>query len=133
MRWSESNVALRNRLKERAVKWAMLLGVGLAYFIIVRYTGFGIPCVFYELTGWKCVGCGITRMILSLLSLDWRAAFRYNSFLLVTGPFLLAYAIVSEIRYISKGNRDMGKWKAFLWGELALAIAFGVLRNLIAI
>lgn len=41
---------------------------GMLYCIWLHCTGLGIPCLFYLWTGFKCPGCGITRMCLALLS-----------------------------------------------------------------
>ena len=121
---------LKARLREIIKKYAILLGIGLAYLIFVLITGFGIPCIFHLITGLQCPGCGISRMFVSLAKLDFVSAFKYNSFVFITGPFLLAYVIANEIKYIVTGNNKMGKWEIFLWVESALAIAFGVLRNI---
>ena len=69
-------------------------------------------------------------MLLALLRLDFVSAFRYNAFLFVTGPFLVAYLAASEVNYVLHGTKRMGKWEIFLWVELILAIAYGVLRNI---
>ena len=121
---------IKARLREIIKKYAILLGIGLAYLIFVLIAGFGIPCIFHLITGLQCPGCGISRMFVSLAKLDFVSAFKYNSFVFITGPFLLAYVIANEIKYIVTGNNKMGKWEIFLWVESALAIAFGVLRNI---
>ena len=72
-------------------------------------------------------------MFVSLFRLDFVSAFRYNPFLFITGPLLLAYIAFGEIRYIRSGSKDMGKWDIFLWVELALALAYGILRNIFPI
>ena len=36
------------------------------YFLNAKYN-FGIPCLFYKITGYQCPGCGITRALFSLL------------------------------------------------------------------
>ena len=108
----------------------MILGIGLLYLIFVLCTGIRIPCLFYELSGLKCPGCGVTRMMVSLSRMDFVAAFQYNPFLFVTGPFLLAYLAASEVKYVLHGNRNMGKWQLFLWIELILLLLYGILRNI---
>ena len=121
------------RLRKTLLKYAIVLGIALAYLVFVLLTGIGIPCVFYEITGLKCPGCGISRMFISLAKLDFVSAFKYNSFVFVTGPFILAYFIFSEIKYVVSGSNKMGKWEIFLWVELFLALAFAVLRNIFPI
>ena len=91
----------------------------------------GIPCLFNKITGLKCVGCGISRMLVALVRFDFASAFKYNAFLFVTGPFLIAYIACSEVKYVLNGSRCMGKYEIFLWAERVLAIVYGVLRNVI--
>jgi len=101
--------------------------------VFVLFTDLGIPCVFYEITGFKCPGCGVSRMLASLARFDIVSAFWHNPFLFITGPFIVAYLACCEIRYVRFGDRRMGKWEALMWAELALAIAFGILRNVLPI
>jgi hypothetical protein len=70
-------------------------------------------------------------MLVSIAKLDLAAAFHYNPFLFITGPFLVAYIAASEVRYVLHGNGNMGKWQLFLWIELILLLSYGILRNII--
>ena len=128
-----SNREQKTRLRETVVKYSVIFGIALAYLVFVLLTGYGIPCLFSEITGLECVGCGISRMLLALLRFDFVSAFHYNAFLFITGPFLLAYLVASEVNYVRHGTRRMGKWDIFLYVELILAIAYGVLRNIFPI
>ncbi|MBR2293428.1 MAG: DUF2752 domain-containing protein [Clostridia bacterium] len=101
--------------------------------IFVQYTHRGIPCLFYKITGWKCVGCGISRMLISLVRLDFISAFWHNPFLFITGPFILAYLVCRDAKYVLRGNGQMGRWEIFIWIELFLAIAYGIARNIFPI
>ena len=121
---------MAKRFRKIAIKYGIILGIGLAYLLFVLLSGFRIPCVFYELTGLKCPGCGITRMIVSIARFNFTDAFRYNPFLFITGPFILIYLAISEAKYVLYGNRKMGNWEIFILIELTLAIAYGVLRNI---
>ena len=120
---------LKKRLRRTVLKYLAVFGIALAYLVFVLCTGVGIPCLFYEITGFKCAGCGVSRMLISLIKLDIRSAFEYNSFLFVTGPFIIAYLACCEIRYVIYGDRRMGRWEILMWVELALALVFGILRN----
>ena len=121
------------RLKKTSIKYGAILLIGIAYLIFILLTDLRIPCILYELTGIKCPGCGITRMLVSIARLDFVSAFKYNPFLFITGPFILLYLAIFEIKYILSGSTGMGKWRLFIWVELILAIAYGVLRNIISI
>ena len=124
------NSECKERLRKTVIKYLIILGIALAYLTFVLCTGLRIPCVLYELTGIKCPGCGITRMFVSLARLDFAAAFSYNQLIFITGPFILAYLLCSEAKYVFDGNRRIGRFEIFLPIELFLLIAFGVLRNI---
>ena len=93
-------------MRERIIKaikyisFFILIGVG--YAEICSLTGFGIPCLFRTVTGYKCPGCGITHMFMHLLKADFRAAFSDNQVAFVLFPvFILAtgYHVGGFIRY----------------------------------
>ncbi len=58
--------------------YAMLIFVGVMYYLLITITPFENPCRYYEETGKLCGGCGATRMMLSLIELDIPKAFSYN-------------------------------------------------------
>ncbi len=120
----------KKRLKSTLIKYGVIFGIALAYLIFVLCTGLGIPCVFHAITKLECPGCGVTRMLISVVKLDFVSAFWYNPFLFLTGPFLIAYLIACEVKFIKHGNRNMGKWQIFMYVELALALLYGILRNI---
>lgn len=121
---------MRARLYRVLKKYAVVLGIGVAYLVFTLCTGWGIPCFFYMLTGYKCPACGVSRMIASLARFDFRVAFEYNPFLLVTGPVILFCFVYSDARYVKTGNASMGRLSFILWAEIAFALAFGIIRNI---
>ncbi len=111
---------------------AVLLCVGCAYAAFCSLTGFGVPCLFHLFTGLNCPGCGVSRMLLSLLRLDFAAAFRYNAGLLCLSPLLLTLIVVWVCRYIRWGNRKPGRLlQAAELGFAALLVIWGAIRNLL--
>ena len=46
-------------------------------------------CLFRNVTGQECWGCGMTRALASLAYLDFQAAWEYNRFVVVVAPLLL--------------------------------------------
>ena len=110
---------------------AALLLAGCAYAVVCELTGFGLPCVFYSLTGWLCPGCGVSRMCISLLRGDFAAAWDYNAAILCLLPFGLAVAIDIAVRYVRDGSKQPHPWASvILWMMLAALLSFGVWRNL---
>lgn len=53
-------------------------------------SGWFPKCIFLQLTGLKCPGCGSQRVIHSLLHLDVRKAFEANAFLVLSLPYIAA-------------------------------------------
>ena len=119
----------KSRLKGVVIKYSAILLVGVAYLVFVLCTGLRIPCPFYEITDLKCPGCGISRMFAALARLDFIAAFKYNPFVFITGPLLVTYLVLCETEYVKHGSESAKRWNAFLYAELFLALAYGVLRN----
>ena len=121
----------RERFRRVRKTYLIVLALGVAYVIFTLATGWGIPCPFYTVTHLQCPACGVSRMILSLLRLDFAAAWSYNPYLLINGPIIVGCLIASDIRYIQTGAHTERTLSILLWIEVALALAFGVLRNLI--
>ena len=83
---------MQKRLFRLLLGCGIALAAGLLYAHLVRVTGFGIPCIFHTITGLDCPSCGVTRMCMALLRLDFAAAFRYNAAILVLSPLGIAVA-----------------------------------------
>lgn len=120
----------KKRLLGLLSKAGIALGLGLAYALFVRFTGWGIPCVFHLLTGLHCPGCGISRMFLALLRLDFAAAARYNLLVLCLLPCFLALYGYKAWRYVQTGAFKTGKAETvFYIVALVLCGIFFILRN----
>ena len=122
-------------MKARVVKLlkggALICLAGSGYALFCILTGWGLPCLFHQFTGLYCPGCGVSRMCLSLLRLDFAAAFHNNGAVLVLAP-LIAVVVVSVLtRYICTGDARPKRWEAaVLYAAIALLLLFGLLRNL---
>lgn len=86
-------------------------------------------CVFHDLTGWYCPGCGITRALHALVHFDLRRALAMNALLVLGLPLLAAMALQGLTRRawlptaVSRLAFD-GRW----W--IGALLVFGVARNL---
>lgn len=108
--------------------WAL---IGLGYLIFVWYFGFGVPCLFHLITGLKCPGCGVTRMVLSLAQLQFQEAWNSNAALLCLLPVGAVLAVDASITYVRTGNPFLHKWqKPVIWCIIVLLLIFGILRNI---
>lgn len=105
--------------------WGALLGgAGLLYLKVwLPVTNLGIPCVFHEVTGLFCPGCGITRALVSLLSLDLMQSFRYHPLIYILIPLYGVYMLTKRKGWRSASKLTMGTM-------LTLTILFGILRNI---
>ena len=120
------------RLK-RLLLWAgLILGIGLAYAVFVGLTGFSIPCPIHALTGLLCPGCGVTRMCMALLALDFPAAWSANPVLLLLLPILAALLARQAVQYVKSGRPSLSQREsALVWGMAAVLLLWGVARNLL--
>lgn len=126
-------------MKERVTRLILtlsllfVLGMGYAYFGVAR--GIAIPCPIYTITRFYCPGCGISRMLLSLLSGNFKVAFSYNPFVCLLLPFLLLF-LCREMYYYIRGYRGgyrgrMRRLETMFWyGMIFVAVVFGIIRNL---
>ena len=64
--------------KKILIIYGAILGAGVLYAFLILHTPFRIPCLFREVTGLQCPGCGTSRMALALMRFDIPAAFAYN-------------------------------------------------------
>jgi len=56
-----------------------------------------VLCLFRNLAGWECPGCGMTRAVLSLLRGDLATALHYNRMVALVFP-LLCWLLLAELR-----------------------------------
>ena len=112
---------------------AICAAAGLLYIFFTKNgAGAGIPCTLHFFTGYYCPGCGASRALRALLHLDFYQALRYNALFTVCAPFVGIYTAVFVCRYIRFGKipvkRKLPLWP--LWVLCAVAIVYGILRNL---
>lgn len=78
-------------------------------------------CLFHELTGWNCPGCGASRALNHLAHGQVAAALGCNALVLVALPGLAYMA----------ARRDLATVRpAWIWCGVGVGIAFTILRNL---
>lgn len=75
----------------------ILFGILFVYIVITGTISF--KCVFKELLGISCPGCGLTRSFRAIINLDFIAAFRYNilGIPLFVSIILIAISLICDI------------------------------------
>ncbi len=120
-----------DRLRKLILGYGALLLAGIGYAVFCRVTGWGIPCVFFLLTGLQCPGCGISRMCLCLLQGDLVGAWDSNPVILCMLPVGAAMAVDYSLGYIRLGTWRPRPWVSVVtWILIAVLLIFGVLRNI---
>ncbi len=111
------------------LKLAIIAILGfLLYYLLNLYTGFAIFCPFHKFTGLYCPGCGVTRMLFSLIKLDFYQAFRYNPLVFI---LLIIGIIYLLIKFILKKFNIIIKVPNYVWYILIIiVIIYGILRNI---
>lgn len=100
----------------------------IIYYLLNKKIGIGIPCVFHELTGLYCPGCGITRLLFSLLELNFFQAFRSNPLVFILLILIILYLILKLI--LKRFNINLTIPNYIYYFLLIIVILFGILRNI---
>lgn len=121
--------------KKRMLKISLtitgLISAGLIYTYGALHWGWWLPCVFNQITGLKCPGCGVSRMCLALLRLDFKRAFYWNPAVLVCLPGLLWVTGKLCHQYIRTGSMKMEQSdQRVCWIMAGILVIFGLFRNL---
>lgn len=144
---TEAKLSDRRRLLIRGGILALLgflAAAGLFYVAVVPPTDVAIypKCQFFQLTGWHCPGCGMTRALHAATNGDWQQAIAYN----LLAPLLLPIVVLSVARSLwswawareHDPDADLpddpppSRWKRkyLPWVFFGTMLGFGILRNL---
>ena len=104
----------------------------IGYYFLNKNYHYRIPCIFHEITGLYCPGCGTTRLIFALLEGHIKEAFNYNRLVFILLPFIISYYIYYSYLYIfnKKDNIIYKIKKIYIYILLSITILFGILRNI---
>lgn len=109
--------------------YGTVLSVGGLYYVFTLITGISIPCVYNQLFGIMCPGCGTTRLFKALLRLDFAEAFYHNPVVFV---LLIIWNIIAALLFF--GKPKILKKPAVLYTLFGVTVfvmfVFGILRNL---
>lgn len=97
--------------------------------IILYYLQIPIPCLFHKITNLYCPGCGVTRMIDSLLHFHIAQAFSYNALVFILIILVFIYFLINIICYIVL--KKTFKIPNYVFNILVvLSIGFAIIRNI---
>ncbi len=123
-------------MKKRILITAAAALVAVAALLYLYSTaegkGAGIPCMFYQITGIYCSGCGASRALRSILHLDFYQALHYNAYFTMVLPFLAVYFSFLGYSYVRYGKDKISQKISMklLKVLVTAAILFWILRNI---
>lgn len=104
----------------------------LFYFFILTKWHITFVCPSYTIFHIYCPGCGTTRMIKSILTLNFYQAFRYNPLLFILSPFILILLIDKYIKWLKGNNNYLYKKinQKFWYICIVILVIYGIIRNI---
>lgn len=122
---------MKKRLNRVIRIYIILLLILVAYYYVNMYTGIFIPCIFRELTGFKCPGCGITHMFFDLINFRFKDAFYDNPLVFIYLPFIIVYFIYISYLYVyDRKDKILVKIpNVFLIILIIITMIYGIIRN----
>lgn len=107
-----------------------IIAAGLIYYIIIKIIGKGLPCPIRAITGKYCPGCGVTRMCVSLLEGDFKAAVSYNLLLMSLIPVGAVFGTRRAYIYVKTGASEPDRLEAVvICIVFVITVAFWIMRN----
>ena len=121
----------KKRLKNLFFVMVVLFVVAVVYyFLYINFPKFVIKCLFKEITGFKCPGCGITRMLVNFINFNLLDGFKYNMFLAITLPYVI-YVIVYSCYVYVKDKRANKFFNVSCYIYVGMLIVWGIIRNIV--
>jgi hypothetical protein len=124
-------------MKRRMLLAMLVLVCGIAGIIYLSRhepgtEGLFLPCIFHEVTGWHCPGCGMTRAAHELTQFRLGEAFRKNPLAMAVLPLVAVALALEALGWITGGRYRVPRVRLPLgapWVVLAVVISYWVLRN----
>jgi hypothetical protein len=81
-----------------------LIFLGIIFFSIPKiYLGDTFPiCLYRIILNKKCIGCGTTRAVWSILHLNFKDAYEYNKMIIITFPLIIGCIV----KWVLKNNKS---------------------------
>lgn len=114
------------------IKWLRAAARFAAAVFVLLAVSFTVGCPLNRLTGLKCPGCGVTRMILRILHLDFKTAFFYNPAIFCLVPlWAAAFCIFMLLERRGKTAAAQKVKNTAVYFSIAVLVFFGVVRNIL--
>lgn len=100
----------------------------ISYLLLSHYFHIYVVCLFKEITGFYCPGCGVTRMLYSIVTFNFYQAFRYNPLLFIFLPF----GMYLYVDFLFRNDKSLLKKipDKFWYVIIVILIIYGILRNI---
>ena len=120
-----------NTKKKIAISILTLIAI-ILYFLFLTKWHISFVCPSYTILNIYCPGCGTTRMIKSILTLNFYQSFRYNPLLFIAFPFILILLIDKYIKWIRGKNNFLYKRinPKFWYFCIVILVIYGIIRNI---
>jgi drug/metabolite transporter (DMT)-like permease len=122
-------LTMRKPLQD-VVLFGAIIAVGAVFFFVnPATTAFYPKCLFHEMTGLYCPGCGSTRALYCLLHGEFREALCDNALVVLALPLLGAILLARTFRRRPPVVATQSKlgWLGLLLAAIAV---FGIVRNI---
>lgn len=128
---------LRRHILTALAVIAGLSAVYAALYLYMRFdpaeSAFFPRCIFHELTGLACPGCGSQRAVHAMLNFDLAAALESNALFVISIPFIALLVFAWFMRGRLPGlYRRLGS-AAVVWTVFSVIVLWWVLRNVFGI
>ncbi len=89
------------------------------------------PCIFHQVTGFYCPGCGGTRAVLALVKGNMIQSFLYHPIVVYTAGLLIWYGISHVLEWITKGKLKIGMRfrNGYVYAGLFIVLINWLIRN----
>ncbi len=108
-----------------------VMAAGVIYFTLDPATNFFPRCMFHEVTGLSCPGCGSQRALHALLHGDLPTAWGYNALFILEIPLLLLLAVAWMLRRSHPSLHRILNSRSLILSLLAIIILWTVVRNIL--
>ncbi len=118
-------------MRREIFKIVLVIFLLIVYLLVGNHFNIYLFCPIKKFLGLYCPGCGVTRMLYSILKGQFYQAFRYNPLIFISLPFIVIYYM--DYLYSNTKNKDtkLHFLEPGIWYFLiAIFIIYGILRNI---